>query len=134
MVASSSRHMHQQNLRGGSTGKEDGDNFQDEPRSALGGGGGSKHRRNQQRPPPASLRTSNQSTAVLEALSDEDSQLAKFLFCDGIDNKNGSNNGGGADDTEAKSMGTINAGWYTLALEPLEVRNERIIMIFEAYA
>ena len=38
------------------------------------------------------------------------------------------------DNNDLKRMGEWDAQWYALALEPTAIRNERIIMLFEAYA
>ena len=89
-----------------------------------------------------------ESHAVLDALSDGNSQLAKFLFVGSSNNKEAKDNDDGDDqrrrkrrlswfttndndDTNIKSMGSWNALWFALALEPMYIRNERIIMLFE---
>lgn len=120
MVAASARHMHQKHLRGASRENDD-PLFQEKPRSISGGGSCLLH---DQPTPPNSL---SHSTAVLTALEDSDSELARFLLCD-----NNNNNGDGG--KKMQSIGSINAAFYTLALEPLEIRNERVIMLFESYA
>ena len=62
-------------------------------------------------------RTLKRSDTVLAALSDPESELTKFLKAD-----------------EASSLGTNRAWFYSLALEPMEIRKERIIIMAEAYA
>mmetsp|Transcript_19309 Transcript_19309/g.41922 ORF Transcript_19309/g.41922 Transcript_19309/m.41922 type:complete len:409 (-) Transcript_19309:184-1410(-) len=87
---------------------------------------------------PQSLK---QSYAILDALSDKDSKLARFLFVgkngwesrhdtaqnDGVCNNN-------SDDETMSSMGDSHAFFLALALEPTDIRNERIIQLFQAYA
>lgn len=65
---------------------------------------------------PSNLRSSN---SILQALSDENSQLAKFLFigCESPD--------------DIEPINSMNALWYRLALEPLEIRNNRVLIFFE---
>mmetsp|Transcript_19924 Transcript_19924/g.30780 ORF Transcript_19924/g.30780 Transcript_19924/m.30780 type:complete len:372 (-) Transcript_19924:264-1379(-) len=71
----------------------------------------------------------NRSSAVLEALSDENSKLGRFLFLGGGDSFQED-----GDDDIMPSMNELEAKCYALALEPMEIRNERIIQLFEAYA
>mmetsp|Transcript_20765 Transcript_20765/g.37282 ORF Transcript_20765/g.37282 Transcript_20765/m.37282 type:complete len:325 (-) Transcript_20765:195-1169(-) len=49
---------------------------------------------------------------------------------------NAQNNAGGsnAEDDMPPAMGSMDANFFALAFEPTRVRNERIIMLFEAYA
>ena len=78
------------------------------------------------------------STVVLDALSNEDSELARFLiidnsnFEDGWSSNNINNNNN--DNHSMKSIGLINTTGYTMALEPLKIRRERVIMLGESYS
>lgn len=107
--------IHNKNLRGAdangaSCTNEDFNDDDARPRGHVFGGG-----KPQQHRPHAA----NHSTAVIDVLSDKESELSKFLLCDG---------------DEAKRLVSLDSAWYTLALEPIEIRNERIIMLFEAYS
>ena len=75
------------------------------------------------------------STVVLDALSNDDSELDRFLL---IDNSNCQNEEDGMNSWSSnninnnihenhsmKSMGLLNTTGYTMALEPLEIRRER---------
>mmetsp|Transcript_5317 Transcript_5317/g.12065 ORF Transcript_5317/g.12065 Transcript_5317/m.12065 type:complete len:409 (-) Transcript_5317:320-1546(-) len=128
-MATSTRRLLHRNVRAAHTSSET-DDFREEPHSL------DANRRQQQPSPP--------STTVLDALSDEDSEyseLARFLLVgkrhdagwfecfrrsgdDGDDSTNG----------KIRSMGKCNSDAYSLALEPIEIRSERIIMLAEAYA
>ena len=55
-----------------------------------------------------------QSTAVMKALEDKDSELSRFLLC-GNDEE---------DDDMQRRIG-VDATWYQMALEPIETRNSR---------
>jgi len=95
------------------------------------------------------------SSAVFEALSDVNSKLARFLFLGGSaaaaedDDEGGltawfmsfrhrggnhGNGNGNDDEDEMPSMSDARAVCYAMALEPMEIRNERVIQLFEAYA
>lgn len=124
MIASSSHRLRQKHLRRrASSSGEQGDGVQDAARSASGGGA-----RPQDRPPTTSPGPSHESAAFQTALEDPDSELARFLLCD--------DDGATGDGSERamRGIGSMRATFYALALEPVEVRNERAIMIFEAYA
>jgi hypothetical protein len=77
------------------------------------------------------------SHAVLDALSDENSQLARFLFIKrDAENSNDNDNTVEDDDDDEimPSMGDLAVAFFSLDLEPTNIRNERITQIFEAYA
>ena len=75
--------------------------------------------------------SNEQSLAVLNALSDENSKLARFLFI----KRNAENNNIVEEDDDAMpSMGDLSVAFLSLDLEPTPIRNERITQIFEAYA
>jgi len=58
-------------------------------------------------------------TAFLDALSDENSCLSRFLFVEG---------GGGRGDEDAMPrLGRMDALDFALCLEPTKIRNERIV-------
>lgn len=59
--------------------------------------------------------------SIIAALAEPNSELSRFLL-------------GGDGDGTSKSMSTNRAWYYSLALEPMEIRKERIIMLAEAYA
>jgi len=59
-----------------------------------------------------------QSTALLDDLTKEESELTQFLLANDND----------------KSMSTMKANFYSICLENIEVRSERIIMAAEVYA
>lgn len=106
----SARHLHRRSLR------DAGERDDAAARSPLGA-----TRRRQSQP-----QSTGQSSSVLGALSDENSKLSRFLFI-----------GGGGEETRSDDMPSMrmwDAAFMALALEPLEIRNERIIMLFEAYA
>ncbi|ACI65032.1 predicted protein [Thalassiosira pseudonana CCMP1335] len=119
-----------------------------------GDGGGDDHVREEELTPPTTLAPSYpQSTdpkrravfganfdrpRTLSALADPKSELARFLLIQ--DNKtiqNITNEEGSADDGTTTSHASIHSrksSFYSLALEPMEVRRERIVMMSEAYA
>ena len=70
------------------------------------------------------------SHVVLNALSDENSKLARFLFI----KRNTENNNIVEEDDVMPSMGDLSVAFLSLDLEPTHIRNERITQIFEAYA
>ena len=86
------------------------------------------------------------STTVIDALTNEDSkyvELAQYLLIprrnDGVfANIRGRSivNGNNMNHTEEqmKSMRKYSCDAYSLALEPVEIRSERVIMLAEAYA
>lgn len=108
----------------------------------------------EKKPTQPTLRHSN---SLVDALSDSNSELAHFLLAS---NENEGDDDYGLFDNllfnnslvksfrnmatrlttgedevcEVGSMGTNKAWFYSLALEPMEVRRERIIMLAEAYA
>ena len=93
---------------------QDDDIFTDDaPRSIFSG-----HQNNHQHP-----YTVKQSTAVMKALEDEDSELSRFLLCSKDD-----------EDDDMKRRIGVDATWYQMALEPIETRNGRLTMLFELYA
>jgi len=159
----STRHLHHQHLRDAAA------------VPALDDGGersrGSLARRHNKRHQPPNV---DKSMAVLDALTDVNSDLARFLFVqqgrrrsnqmakaaagaggghyasrqDGRvsmtwfhgfrRSSNTTNNYDNHDTTTDEdhnmpSMNKFDASFYALALEPSEIRNERIIMLFEAY-
>ena len=139
----STRRLHHHNLQdniGKSYDNNDDvkDDQQQQPRTVLG---------NFRQQNTINVSNMKESHAVLDALSDGNSQLAKFLFV-GSNNKE-SQDGGDDDDKRRRkrrlswfttndeenedlpSMGSWNALWFALALEPMHIRNERIIMLFE---
>lgn len=85
-----------------------------------------------------------QSCAFLDELSDKNSALAKFLFIgtdgweasqrddtsDGDNDESKTNNN---NEDEMPSVGRNDTGFIALTLEPMHIRNARIIQIFEAY-
>jgi len=80
--------------------------------------------------------SNEQSHAVLDALSDENSKLARFLFIkrNAENNSSNSNNTIEEGDDAMRSMGDLSVAFLSLDLEPTHIRNERITQIFEAYA
>ncbi|KAL9183205.1 hypothetical protein ACHAXT_004992 [Thalassiosira profunda] len=76
---------------------------------------------------------------VLDALSAEDSELARFLF---VSDRQANNDGGGrcsrcrprrrSGDDDMPRMNAIATANYSLALDPLAVRSEKTIMVAEA--
>jgi len=140
----STRRLHHHNLQQDNISNYDSDDLkeneqQHQPRTVLGN----------YKPPNNKTSNMKESHAVLDALSDDNSQLAKFLFV-GCSNNNKEEsqdsdnddirrrkrraswfNTKEEDDTNIKSMGSWNALWFALALEPMHIRNERIIMLFE---
>ena len=123
-MAVSTRHLHRQNLREASN--ENDDTFKEEgPHSGVN---------HHWQPPPQWLM---QSHAVLDALSDENSELARFLFVRRGGNKEGNDGGSSwfsrfchnisagnsSDDVEMPSMGMY-TNWCALSLEPMKIRNE----------
>lgn len=90
------------------------------------------------RQPPSAHNSMAHSTVVLDALSNEDSELARFLLIDNSNCEDGwsSNNinNNNNDNHSMKSIGLINTTGYTMALEPLEIRRERVIMLGESYS
>ncbi|KAL7542629.1 hypothetical protein ACHAXR_011941 [Thalassiosira sp. AJA248-18] len=130
VMSSTTRHLHRRNLAAADT--VDIDHFRDEQRSLASDG----------RRARATKRRTQPSTAVLDALSDETSDLARFLLMgkesDGLFARFrravaagvGDDNG----DAVMTSMGTFNGDAYCLALEPMEVRSEKIVQLAEAYA
>ena len=92
--------------------EEGADDYENRPsRRGIFGGYGNTHRRTKK------LKYKN--SMVLEDLSDPKSELARFLLLDG---------------TDKSSMGSQHVWFYEMALQPLEERRERIIMIAEAQA
>ena len=145
----STRRLHHHNLQQDNISNYDSDDLKDneqqhQPRTVLGN----------YKPPNNKTSNMKESHAVLDALSDGNSQLAKFLFV-GSNNKEEAQDGDiddnqrrrrrrvswfntndNDDDTNINndsmpSMGSWNALWFALALEPMHIRNERIIMLFE---
>lgn len=146
-MAVSTRHLHHQHLRPPCPGSGSDDDV-------FGGNGSASRPRGDVRQPPPP-RPMKQSTAVLDALSDVNSDLARFLF---VGAGRGGEQDGSPDDMERGrrlswfrslrhtsnaprdeaegrhsmlGMKTMDAHSYALALEPLQVRNERAIMLFE---
>ena len=82
------------------------------------------------------------SDTTLKALSDPDSELARFLLTDRGDNMDWrsmrriENRAAifGKESSMVKGMKSNLAWFYSMSLEPLDVRKERIIMLSEAYA
>ena len=137
-MAVSTRHLHHHNLR------QSGDNdvFDEE---------------NQARPRVVHSSphdTLKQSSAVLDALSDMNSDLARFLFVnrgqsyqqraeDSAESRGArrvswfwfNNFTTGEDDEDGDDdmpgMNNMDAFSFALALEPMKIRNERVIMLFE---
>lgn len=58
---------------------------------------------------------------------EKDDEISKFLF---LEKKNDSTV---VDERNMKSIRSTDACWFALSLMPMEVRNERVIMVFEAY-
>lgn len=70
------------------------------------------------------------STAFLNAISDENSNLSRFFFVEG---------GGGEENSDISDdvlprLGRMDALNFSRWLEPTKIRNERIAMLYEAYA
>ena len=142
-MAMSTRRLHHHNLQDYDNNDDDfKDDDQHQQRTVLGN----------YKPPNNKISNMKESHAVLDALSDGNSQLAKFLFVGSSNNKEEPQNSNNNDnqrrrkrrvswfstnaindgnDTNIKSMGSWNALWFALALEPMHIRNERIIMLFE---
>ena len=122
-MAVSTRRIHHRNIVAASEGGED---------RSIGG-----YNINIRQPPSAHNRMSH-STVVLDALSNEDSELARFLLIDNSNCEDGwsSNNinNNNNDNHSMKSIGLINTTGYTMALEPLKIRRERVIMLGESYS
>ena len=96
MVVSTNRRMSE---------NQDDDIFTDDaPRSIFSG-----HQNNHQHP-----YTAKQSTAVMKALEDKDSELSRFLLC-----------GNDEEDDDMQHRIGVDATWYQMALEPIETRNSR---------
>ena len=81
------------------------------------------------------------STVVLDALNDEDSELARFLLIDNSICENEqdgmnewSSNNINSNNKDNRCMGLLNTTGYSMALEPLEIRRERVIMLGESYS
>ena len=125
-MAVSTRRIHHRNIVAASEGGED---------RSIGG-----YNINIRQPPSAHNRRplATDSTVVLDALSNEDSELARFLLIDNSNCEDGwsSNNinNNNNDNHSMKSIGLINTTGYTMALEPLEIRRERVIMLGESYS
>ena len=133
----STRRLQRQNIR------EEDDDFKNNPRSIFGGNHNTTAATFQT---PQSLR---QSYFTLDALSNPTSPLARFLFVGGDSSNNANDNQDGGrershrrlswfqskedDDKSMQSLHDINSLWFSLTLEPMKIRNERIIMLFEAY-
>ena len=101
------------------------DTYQDEEPRALGGG----YRRHRPSPPSdQGHHRQRQSSVVTDALTKDESghlDLARFLLM------------GKAKDGAGKKvmgMGASSTKAYALALEPIEIRREKIVMLAEAYA
>ncbi len=77
----------------------------------------------------SSLASGRSSTWCHDALSDPNSELSKFLFMSATDG-----DGGSVDPNNMPRIGSNIAWTYCLSLEPRKVRNERIVMMFEANA
>ena len=140
-MAMSTRRLHHHNLQQDNISNYDSDDLKDneqqhQPRTVLGN----------YKPPNNKTSNMKESHAVLDALSDGNSQLAKFLFVGTNNNKEEPQDSDNerrrkrrvswfTNDTNLKedmpSMGSWNALWFALALEPMHIRNERIIMLFE---
>ncbi|KAL7540282.1 hypothetical protein ACHAXR_009998 [Thalassiosira sp. AJA248-18] len=122
----STHHLHQQHLCSDASNENDDDDDDDFLEEESGSGCLNHH----QPRLPRSLMQSH--TVFGDHLSDVNSELARFLFVgrDCTQEENNSDN----EVEELPSMGTFNVLWFTLALEPIKNRNERIIMIFEAFA
>ena len=106
-MAVSTRHLHRQRLREATENETD-DVHNIIARSPLGGGGGHAH--------GAMPNNIKKSTAVMDALSDENSELSKFLFANG----------------EMKRLNMMQSATYSLSLEPLAIRSEKAIQSAEA--
>lgn len=115
-MAMSTRRLQRQNIR-----EDEYDDFKDNPRSVFGGDHNTAVNE-----PPQSIR---QSYFTLDALINPTSPLARFLFLGG----GGSSSNNINADNGMPSMNDFKAISYGLALEPMHIRNERIIMLFEAY-
>ena len=136
-MAMSTRRLLRANNGAGITSGDETDTFEAEPRS-LGGG--------YRRPQPQSTVVSQVVSGALTSDDSEYSELAHFLFMgkkkDGWfaarfrrSADDGDDNGDGDGDTQQmKRLGKHNSHAYALALEPIEVRSEKIIMLAEAYA
>lgn len=138
----STRRLNRQHIREDND-DSDSDDFKDNPRSLFGGNHNTTAATFQT---PQSLR---QSYFILDALSNPTSSLARFLFVGGDSSNNDSNKQDGDtrshrrmswfqskednDNSSMQSLHDINSLWYALLLEPMKIRNERIIMLFEAY-
>lgn len=127
-MAISTRHMHRQHLRAANNKTNPNDNFE--------GGSNARTINSKTQSPSSSL---GRSTAVLDALSDENSELARFLFVkkkrEGTANNNDGDGGWfgtGDGDEEMKRMGVLQGATYSLALEPLAIRSEKAIQAAEA--
>lgn len=91
---------------------------------------------------PRPTQSLKQSSVFLDKLSDGNSDLAKFLFVGKDGWEPSQQHGDNADEDitdninedEMHSMGNTKAGLFALALEPMHIRNERIIQLFEAFA
>lgn len=145
-MSSSSRWVHRKNIyqSGESEGQSDErrppvDSFEDDDKHRKGrrvfGGrkraGSNAHRR------------LSRSETVIDALEDTNSELARFLFLEQntpVDNRiiwkslRSIENFAVGNNEDMRSMRTSLAWFYSLALEPMSVRSERIIMLSEAYA
>ena len=119
-MAVSTRHLHHQHLRDDIAGKK-------------------RHFYHHQ--PPAAL---GRSTAALDALSEGNSDLARFLFVEQGHGTVSEGSGGGGclgkcrdnrrrnDEEDMPRMNALATAVYSLALEPMGVRSEKITMAAEA--
>ncbi|KAL7545274.1 hypothetical protein ACHAWF_008621 [Thalassiosira exigua] len=74
------------------------------------------------------------SGAILSALMDKNPILARFLFLDKDGTINGDEEYGHNEGENLRQMLSIASIFLALALEPTEVRNNWIIMLYEAYS
>lgn len=145
-MSATTRHRMRRTLREAeAAGIRDNDDYEDNERSR----GLSRPSRVSVGKAPQQQRLTMQSSAVLQALSDAESELARFLFI-GADRGSGQNENGSSpwfmsfrrysnqddarygDKDDMPAIGKMRTYFYALALEPVEVRNERLIMMFEA--
>ncbi|KAL9182665.1 hypothetical protein ACHAXT_013317 [Thalassiosira profunda] len=128
MVSSSIRHLHHKHAREA----DGGDDQQQRPRAALGVAGGPTRARRH--------RPSDARSTVLDDISDDRTELARFLFVGGEEEKevwdeNGRREGSSGGDGDASDgLATMQAWAYYVHLLPREVQSERTIMYAEAYA
>jgi hypothetical protein len=139
-MSAETRHLHRRSIAAATANYEADDDFQEHAGPRSLGSGGTRAREGRRR---QSMQL-QESTVVLDALSDETSELARYLL---VGNKPDgwfasffrrdstlSGEGDDDDDGDMKSMGHACTDAYYLALEPIEIRREKIVQLSEAYA